>query len=182
MRLRKLGKGQSVVFTVPQEISMKIRKRTGKSTYDPIDVVDILSWSIGETWLDLSKSIPLWAVQGHRFEVHKHLLHGADTTMAQAKSFLEDEARSLDDRYKPRPSDKSSEAQMSGWDLENPNIQTIVARCKDFEAMGFSSASLQEEQEVSLGSSLYKNNADKSHSANSARRSKKNAKSNALPR
>jgi hypothetical protein len=127
---------------------MKIRKRMGKSINDPIEVVDILSWSIGETWLDLSRSMPLWAVQGHRFETHKHLLHGAETTLDQAESFLEDEARSLEDRYKPKPRDDSSEAQITGWDVENPNIQRIVARCKDFEAMGFNSASLQEEQEV----------------------------------
>jgi hypothetical protein len=160
---------------------MKIRKRTGKATSDPIDVVDILSWSIGETWMDLSKSIPLWAVQGHRYETHKHLLHGANTTMEQAQSFLENEARSLEDRYKPTARDDPSETEISGWDLENPNIQTIVARCKDFESMGFNSASLQEEQEVRPGIPLYLNNTDRLNSVNSAQRLKRSVKSNALP-
>jgi hypothetical protein len=127
---------------------MKIRQRTGKPIGDPIQVADVLCWCIGETWIDLARSMPLWAVQGHRFEIHKHLLQGAETTMRQAKEFLEDEARSLEDRYKPKTREDSNEAQLTGWDLQNPNIDKIVARCRDFEAMGFNSASLQEEQEV----------------------------------
>jgi hypothetical protein len=146
MRLRKLGKGQSCVFVAPQEISTKIRERTGKSTSDPIQTMDVLCWSIGETWLDLSRSMPLWAVQGHRFETHKHLTH--------RKDFLEDEARSLEDRYKPKTKEDFKEAQLAGWDLNNPNISKIVSRCRDFEAMGFNSASLQEEQEVRVISLL----------------------------
>lgn len=147
MRLRKLGKGQSVVFIAPQEICTKICERTDK----PIDtssitVIDVLCWSIGETWLDLSRSMPLWAVQGHRYETHKYLLDGAKTTLSQATEFLEDEARSIEDRY---TSTTESTDQLKGWDLTNPSIKQIEERCREFEAMGFNSASLQEEQEVS---------------------------------
>jgi hypothetical protein len=148
MRMRKLGKGQSVVFMVPPEISTKIYERTGKSPDASIEVTDVLCWSIRETWLDLSRSMPLWAVQGHRFETHKHLLHGAKTTKEQAKSFLEDEAQSLEVRYRPRAREDS--VRFNGWDMSNKNIAQIHLRCREFEAMGFGSSSLQEEQEREL--------------------------------
>jgi hypothetical protein len=77
MRMRLLGKGQAITFIVPEEISTKIRERTGKNFNDLIEVADVLCWSIGETWVDLKRSMPLWAVQGHRYETHKHLLHGS---------------------------------------------------------------------------------------------------------
>ena len=146
MRLRKLGKGQSVVFMAPEEICTKIHERTKKQSDALITVTDVLCWSIGETWLDLSRSMPLWAVQGHRYESHKYLLDGADTTLSQAQEFLEDEAQSIEDRYKAVANDAT---QFAGWDLDNPVIEQLRARCIEFGAMGLSSATLQEEQEVS---------------------------------
>jgi hypothetical protein len=80
---------------IPEEISTKIRERTGKSPDAVLEVSDVLCWSIGETWDDLKRSMPLWAVQGHRYETHKHLLHGSNTTLEQVKTFLEDEAQSI---------------------------------------------------------------------------------------
>tara|TARA_R110002003_G_scaffold1624_3_gene23302 strand:- start:1338 stop:1988 length:651 start_codon:yes stop_codon:yes gene_type:complete len=68
MRLQKLGHGQSVTFIVPEEIATKIRELTAKTVDNPITVDDVISWSISETWQDLKRSMPLWAVQGHRFE------------------------------------------------------------------------------------------------------------------
>ncbi|KAH7080409.1 hypothetical protein BKA63DRAFT_464782 [Paraphoma chrysanthemicola] len=150
MRMRLLGKGQAITFIVPEEISTKIRERTGKSVGDSIKVSDVLCWSICETWDDLKRSMPLWAVQGHRYETHKHLLHGANTTVLQAKAFLEDEAQSLEDRYRPRLQKDSGAGLLKDWDMSNQNICKIVKRCQDFEAMGFGSATLSEEQEREL--------------------------------
>ncbi|KAG9186948.1 hypothetical protein G6011_10056 [Alternaria panax] len=151
MRLRKLGNGQSVCFVIPEEVRTKIYERTGKPTGSPIEVYDVLTWAIGETWSDLKRSLPLWAVQGNRFESHKHLLlNGANTTKDQAEAFLEDEAASLETRYKPRTPDDDGSAHLSNWDMTNKNIINIVSRCRDFEAMGFSSAALSEEQEREL--------------------------------
>jgi hypothetical protein len=146
MRLRKLGKGQSVVFMAPQEICTKICERTTQTPDEPISVVNVLCWSIGETWQDLSRSMPLWAVQGHRYETRKHLLHGANTTVSQAQQFLEDEAQSIEDRYTPTI---KNTGHLLLRDLSNPSIKAIHTRCVEFQAMGFNSASLQEEQEVS---------------------------------
>ncbi|KAH6861099.1 hypothetical protein BKA58DRAFT_448898 [Alternaria rosae] len=151
MRLRKLGNGQSVCFVVPGEIRTRIYERNGKPPGTPIDVYDVLAWAIGETWSDLKRSLPLWAVQGNRFESHKHLLlDGASTTKEQAEAFLEDEAASLETRYKPREPDNDGSKHLRGWDESNENIVKIVSRCRDFEAMGFGSAALSEEQEREL--------------------------------
>jgi hypothetical protein len=150
MRMRLLGKGQAITFIVPEEISTKIRERTCKNFNDLIEVADVLCWSIGETWVDLKRSMPLWAVQGHRYETHKHLLHGAHTTLAQAKGFLEDEAQSLEDRYRPLMQANRGMGLLKDWDMSNDNISKVVQRCKDFGATGFGSAALSEEQEREL--------------------------------
>lgn len=150
MRMRKLGKGQSVVFCVSEEIKTKIEERTSKSLGFKIEVIDVLTWAISETWTDLRRSMPLWATQGRRFEDHKHLLNGANTTNEQANMFLEDEAQSLEYRYRPRPLEQSKEAQLEGWDVSNPNVAEIIARCQEFDTMNFNSATLQEEQEREL--------------------------------
>ncbi|KAH9870515.1 hypothetical protein IAQ61_005991 [Plenodomus lingam] len=150
MRLRKLGHGQSVTFIVPEEIAIKIRKLTHKSTNEAIQVKDVLCWCISETWQDLKRSMPLWAVQGHRFEHQRDLLNGVDTTKDQAEAFLEPEAQDLESRYKPKAKEQDTANNFINWDLSNPNLARIVSRCRDFEAMGFSAAALSEEQEREL--------------------------------
>ncbi|KAG9202858.1 hypothetical protein G6514_003880 [Epicoccum nigrum] len=147
MRLRKLGKGQSVVFLASQEICTKICERTEQLSEEPLTVTNVLCWSICETWLDLSRSMPLWAVQGHRYETHKHILHSGNTTTTQAEAFLEDEAQSIEDRYAPIT---TRTMHSIFQDLSDPNIRAIHDRCVEFQAMVFNSASLQEEQEREL--------------------------------
>jgi hypothetical protein len=146
MRMRKLGKGQSVVFCVSEEIQTKILEHTKKAATDGIGVMDVLSWAISETWTDMRRSMPLWATQGHRFEQHNGLLHGTQTTPEQAKDFLEDEAQSIDHRYRPRSQDTT----VAAWDMTNDNIAKIMARCQEFGSTNFTSATLQEEQEREL--------------------------------
>jgi hypothetical protein len=148
--MRKLGIGQSIAFVVPEDISIKIRERTGKSHDIAIDVRDVLCWSIAETWQDLKRSMPLWAVQGERFERNKNLLHGVATSLSEAEALLEDEAQTLEARYKPYTQEESSHGLLKDWDLTNPNIAKIVTRCQEFEAMGFGAATLSEEQEREL--------------------------------
>jgi hypothetical protein len=150
MRMRKLGFGQSVVFISPAEISIKIRERTCKPSDAVISVADVLLWSINETWEDLKKSMPLWAIQGERFERTKNLLRGSATPTEQLRTFLEDEAQSLKTRYKPQSPEGAHTKTLRGWDTRNDNIATIVQRCQDFDAIGFGAAALSEEQEREL--------------------------------
>lgn len=147
MRMRKLGRGQSVVFCIPAEIQTKIRECNSIPPNVAIAVRDVLCWAISETWDDLRRTLPLWATQGRRFEEHKNLLHGASTTLDQAKMFLEDEARSLDYRYRPHAQDSSVGDQFRGWNTSNDNVAKIISRCHKFEILDFTSPSLQAEQE-----------------------------------
>lgn len=152
--MRKLGKGQSVVFCVPTEIKTKILERTSRPDDAALGVADVLSWAISETCTDLQRSIPLWAAQGRRFEDQSRLWDAARSqgelglSKEQAETFLEQEAQTLDDRYRPH---LASEApQLAVWDEENENINQILHRCHKFENRSFNSAVLQEEQEREL--------------------------------
>ncbi|KAF4259859.1 hypothetical protein KXW81_000287 [Aspergillus fumigatus] len=72
MRMRKLGKGQSVVFCIPDEIRFKILALPHKCSRSDIDVADVLCWAVSETWVDIWRSMPLWAAQA---EPKQHCLH-----------------------------------------------------------------------------------------------------------
>lgn len=150
MRMRKLGKGHSVAFCIPEEIQTKIHERTSRPHGAKIEVAHVLTWAISETWADLRRSMPLWATQGRRFENHKHLLHGATTTNEQAEQFLEEEAQTIEYRYRPRSQSHLGTQRLDSWDESSENIIQIIARCRDFGSMNFDSATLQEEQEREL--------------------------------
>lgn len=150
MRLRQLGKGQSVSFLVPQDISTSIRSRVRKHKDEEIFVEDTLCWAIGETWSSLSRSMPLWAIQGRRYENHKDLLKNEQATLENARGFLEDEAQSLEVRYQPESRNRQNPFESADWDSSNENISKIVSRCLNFGVTGFNDSSLQEEQEVRL--------------------------------
>ncbi|KAL1599546.1 hypothetical protein SLS60_007349 [Paraconiothyrium brasiliense] len=145
---KRLHECQSVVFCVSEEIQAKILECTSKASATDIDVSDVLTWAIKESCGDLSRCMPLWASQGHRYEKHKDLLHGIATTKEEAEGFLEDEAQTLESRYRPRL--HSSEAIFRASDGTNENMQKISQRCKDFGATTSNAATLQEEQEREL--------------------------------
>lgn len=148
--MRKLGFGQSVAFVVPEEISRRICERPRKTVDDPIRVHDMLCWSIRETWRDLRRNMPLWAMQGERFERNRNLLCGTATTLEQAQAFLEDEAQTLEARYKPQlQEDLSSRLIMDRKEVSN-NLSQIITRCRKFGAVAFKAAALSEEQEREL--------------------------------
>ncbi|KUJ21678.1 uncharacterized protein LY89DRAFT_637548 [Mollisia scopiformis] len=153
MRMRKLGKGQSVVFCVPEEIKARILARASKLSDASIDVSDVLSWAISETFVDTRKSIPLWAAQGQRFEQQSELWAATCTqdgfvmSQSQAESFLEDEMQSLDHRYRPRVRANSVSLMQPS---SNQNLNKIAERCKELNNLNFVSATLQEEQEREL--------------------------------
>lgn len=155
MRMRKLGKGQSVIFYIPDEIKSNIISLTGHRDELDIDVSDVLCWAISETWHDIQRSIPLWATQAERFGRQSVLWDKArkdgQTTMttAQAIEFLEPEYQSLESRYRPgwhRSPLPDSQLQ----DIKNPNAHLIRERCREFQDLDFSTTHLHEEQEREL--------------------------------
>lgn len=154
MRMRKLGKGQTVIFCVSQEIQTKILEATRKTNTSTITVADILEWSMYETLDDLRRNLPLWAVQGERFVRQEKIWSAANKqegklqlTKDDAEKLLETEAQSLEDRYRPRLSlDGQNIFATSG----DPVVQQIAARCEAFDITHFKASALQEEQEREL--------------------------------
>lgn len=148
MRLRKLGQGQSVVFMIPDEIAKKILDRQARNGASEITVDDVLDWTINETWLDLSRSMPLWAMQGFRFERHRYLSLGAKTTYEDAQALLEDEARTIAQRYKPSHRPQLEHELSMQSQHKTSHLTEIISRCHDFEVMSHNASHLEEEQEV----------------------------------
>lgn len=108
MRMRKLGHGQSIEFCVPAEIEHKIfqMKERSSRARSSVTVSNILKWAISETMDDTTRCIPLWVTQGLRFGEHSRLWRqrsdlSVDHASNWAKSFMEDEAKSLEKRYRP---------------------------------------------------------------------------------
>ncbi|TVY87635.1 hypothetical protein LAWI1_G008611, partial [Lachnellula willkommii] len=153
MRMRKLGKGQSVVFCVPEEIKTKILARTSKHDDADIELSDVLNWAISETCVDIRRSMPLWAAQGRRFEQQREIWAEATTddgitlSKDQAEKFLEDESQTLDTRYRPRSNTKMV---FSKQESGNSSLKLIMERCREFKDLDLNSATLQEEQEREL--------------------------------
>lgn len=150
--MRKLGQGQSVVFCIPKEIERQFlwRKKTPGST--DIGVSDVLCWAITETWVDTRRSMPLWAVQGRRYEHQRQLWADASTeeevmSRSHAERFLEDEAQTLEDRY--RTSIAADTPALMQADV-NMNLRRIQDRCREFHTLEHSTATLREEQEREL--------------------------------
>lgn len=149
--MRKLGKGQSVVFCVSEEIQTKIHAIMG-GTNQQIDVRQVLLWAMSETFTETRRAMPLWAVQNERYLGHKQLWHQArsidGTTMTEqdAKEFLEAEAQGIEGRYCPRSaSDVIPPPPRAGVELNQ-----IHTRCGKFKDLNFDTSVLQEEQEREL--------------------------------
>ncbi|KAK8019158.1 hypothetical protein PG990_004296 [Apiospora arundinis] len=162
MRMRKLGKGQSITFFIPREIQEKIRlSRTAGEDGRPITVLDVLLWSISETWSDTYKSIPLWATQGLRHQRQEAIwagmtsIGGKDLCSGDIADYFEDEAISLKERYGPRScntsqallASHSTRPQLAG---RQKQLESIRTKCEHFGIETFGSATLQEEQEREL--------------------------------
>ncbi|KAH6982286.1 hypothetical protein BKA56DRAFT_550226 [Ilyonectria sp. MPI-CAGE-AT-0026] len=161
MRMRKLGKGQSVVFCVPREIERKIsRQRESWSSSQPpeterLTVSNVVCWAISETWTDLRRTIPLWVTQGLRFyrqdriwEQFQFPQGDQSQGVEWARRFLEEEAESLDHRYRPRTARQNVSAIL---DQVAPAVgKRFQHQCHQFGITEFGTASLQEEQEREL--------------------------------
>ncbi|KAF6789323.1 hypothetical protein CMUS01_16344, partial [Colletotrichum musicola] len=153
MRMRKLGKGQSVTFCVPDEIQQKIRSRS-KETGGEIAVLDILVWAISETFTDLRRGIWLWANQGRRHQEHSILWKEAQESgtteldTAYAARFLEEEAQTLESRYKPKPFVEVKTEENSGLTTRT-SPDPITERLLELEGLDQDSATFHEERELS---------------------------------
>jgi hypothetical protein len=154
MRMRKLGKGQTVVFCVPAEITTKIRETLHMTLGDEIGVREVLRWVISETHAETRHSMTLWAHQNHRFNIQQELwekntINGKRLlTTVGATEFLEPEARDIQFRYQPRVNKKSPLLRLD--EDPRPRSKEIVKRCQKFGMLEFNARKLTEEQEREL--------------------------------
>ncbi|CAF3497814.1 unnamed protein product [Fusarium graminearum] len=155
MRMRKLGRGQSVEFCIPREIEEKISRLTGRVQTTPcsLTVSDVLCWAINETCQSLRREVLLWLNQGVRFDHQRHLwdeLNASDdrpSRLASAQSFKEEEALSLDRRYSPQ----QSHPDISSLDRFGSRYGAMMYElCQQFGLSELRTSSLQEEQEREL--------------------------------
>lgn len=155
MRMRKLGRGQSVEFCIPREIEEKISRLTGRVQTTPcsITVSDVLCWAINETCQSLRREVLLWLNQGVRFDHQRHLwdeLNASDdrpSRLASAQRFKEEEALSLDRRYSPQ----QSHPDISSLDRFGSRYGAMMYElCQQFGLSELRTSSLQEEQEREL--------------------------------
>ena len=153
MRMRKLGQGQTVVFCIPQEIQSKIIDVRPGNEKAEITVADVLLWSISETHAETRRSMPLWTVQGERFVRHEKIWTSikkdgvTSLSKVHAEKFLDEEAQSIDHRYRPR----KAESQPTHFaNSEDENLRLISNRCHEFDGLSFNASTLEEEQEREL--------------------------------
>ncbi|KAK0738067.1 hypothetical protein B0T18DRAFT_394422 [Schizothecium vesticola] len=167
MRMRKLGRGQSVTFCVSPEMQRRIRTTCSVEPSQAIAVIDVLEWAISETWDEEVRSMPLWENQGvrHLYQetVWNHAAREGKFTQKDAEYYIEPEAQTLEHRY--RPISAAAAAQFSG----PPTLLDKLASSRDFSRTGKErltliqnkaeafktasatrSANLQEEQEREL--------------------------------
>jgi hypothetical protein len=151
MRMRRLGKGQSVVFLVNHEIKTRIQECTRKDEPSEVSLSDVLRWTIHETHLDIRRSLPLWAKQGINFfrqsTLWNDLENSGQSSSAVASQFLEPEARSLESRYRPCQPGKVYRENLV---IDRPELRLIDHRLQHCLCCGDIGDVLEEEQEREL--------------------------------
>ncbi|KAI9453949.1 hypothetical protein BJY52DRAFT_1427406 [Lactarius psammicola] len=150
MRMRQLGKGQSVMFFAPGEVDRRIRGLIPKSqdrqeSENGVRVIDILRWAMHETCWDIGHHLPHWAQQGvdhhRRFSAYKRYNSTGDLGVLR-NSWLQRESRTLEEMYEP-----ALEAQVAGL---SPEISAIPSLRERLERLGVTKSidvRMAEEQE-----------------------------------
>ncbi|MCJ1377147.1 hypothetical protein MMC17_000239 [Xylographa soralifera] len=154
MRMRKLGKGQSVAFCGSREIQQKIRDCTGR-TGGAIGVADVLLRCFAGTCAQTRRSVLLRRTHGVRHQrrqaAHFKLSSATGSSRVEfVRPILEPEAQSLEQRYGNCVSQELPTADDEGSVSRERQLRSIRARCQEFEGYSFDAATLQEEQEREL--------------------------------
>ncbi|KAH7908220.1 hypothetical protein BJ138DRAFT_1207474 [Hygrophoropsis aurantiaca] len=139
MRMRKLGKGHSVIFFASAEVDRAIRHSVSKDALEEIQISDILHWTMLETCADIQHRASHWAKQGadhHARYKAWSSFNGADITELKS-SWLQKEARSVEEMYAPH-------SQSRNLALEIPDIRK---RCRQLGIVSLSDTGMDEEQE-----------------------------------
>ncbi|TAQ90964.1 hypothetical protein B7494_g730 [Chlorociboria aeruginascens] len=153
MRMRELGKGQSIVFCGPVDVQSKIREANDKDWNENIEVIDVLSWCIQNTWGVTRKMVPLWATQGMRHYRRRAICSQSGNDISE--DILEQEAQTLEERYGVQH--QQSEEQIllhhavdKRLEVYDKEVSAIRSKCVEFNISTFVNAALHEEQEREL--------------------------------
>ncbi|KJZ70160.1 hypothetical protein HIM_10444 [Hirsutella minnesotensis 3608] len=166
LRMRRLGDGQTVVFCVSQEIETRIKAANPRLGANPIEISDIIDWTISETWRDTRQAMGTWAAQGRRFEKERNLWQLIQDsqqdsqssarqlrsrrenalTISQdlAKKFLESETQTLEGRFRPNFVPRPSIADLP---IDQDNLNRIVQRCREFNSSDAQPICFEQQQE-----------------------------------
>jgi hypothetical protein len=105
MRMRKLGQGQSVVFCAPPDIDRRIRQAERIRDSRRVKVIDILSWVMSNTCIDIERHIPHWVQQGvdynNRQTADSAFVDSDQDVNILRNAWLQPAARSLEEMYSP---------------------------------------------------------------------------------
>ena len=149
------------MFCGSRDVEREILQYMGKIERDTIEVVDVIRWSIFNTCTNTRRSIPLWATQGIRYQRH-HIARSESAISTSnglaphvAHLLLEDEARSLENRYGSGSQPVCERVLLEhavddSLAIRQVEVEEIRAKCQEFELVTFESATFQEEQEREL--------------------------------
>ncbi|KAG8679056.1 hypothetical protein FRC09_019295, partial [Ceratobasidium sp. 395] len=101
MRMRKLGRGQSVMFCAPAEVDAQIRKAALLTAENRVDALDVLRWTMLETCKDLEHHTSHWAQQGleHSRRTGQQTSALANDNSVLKNNWMTPEYKSLKDTY-----------------------------------------------------------------------------------
>jgi hypothetical protein len=147
MRMRQLGKGQSVMFFAPGEVDRRIRRLIpeGHDSENGVCVIDILRWAMHETCWDIAHHLPHWAQQGvnhhRRFSAYKEYSLTEDLGVLK-NSWLQPESKTLEEMYEP-----VSRAQGAVFSPEINDIPSLRERLEYLGVTRLIDVRMAEEQE-----------------------------------
>ena len=147
MRMRQLGKGQSVMFFAPGEVDRRIRGLIpeGRESENGVRVIDILRWAMHETCWDIAHHLPHWAQQGvehnRRFLAYKQYESTGEEGVLRS-SWLQPESKTLEEMYEP-----VSRAQGAVFGPEINAIPSLRERLERFGVTWLIDVRMAEEQE-----------------------------------
>ncbi len=147
MRMRQLGKGQSMMFFAPGEVDRRIRGLIPRNQESEkgVHVIDILRWAMHETCWDIAHHLPHWAQQGvdhhRRFTAYKRYDLTGDLGVLR-NSWLQPESKTLEEMYEP-----VSKAQGAGLGPGINGIPSLRERLEHHGVTQLTDVRMAEEQE-----------------------------------
>ena len=160
MRMRQLGRGQSVLFVLTPEVLRSITNLLGKEL-DDIDSADILRWSLEQTCLWTERCQPLWVMHGLRNRRQQLALQELEAEGSKAleeahtphitkliDKVQEDDMRSLQTLYGPKqPGSQFKHLEVTATESEDPLIKELLLISKNIPSSVVDVSSVEEEQE-----------------------------------